>query len=482
MPRGRRRATVPAAGRVVARPRPGRYQPPDGAADPLPPAVHPCYRMAMQQRGGDTDPGWGEASRYAAHLDRGWDHLDRGAVDAARRSAEEAHRLRPEDPDALYLLGQVAAAAGSPDEALAWFERALEVEPTYVSPAIASALVALYDLDAPEQAVDAAERALGMETLGPLDALDMQLVAAEAEIRLGREGHAMARLSEMPEHETLEAACRLVALRRDNPDAPLPHPDEMPDPAMAEAAAALFYDPDGEPNDPEEFEGVCQRILELGARLARTWQRLDRPDAATYVARLLVHGMPNAADAWYTLADAHMASGDPETGIRAALRSAILEASDPIPEFVPDADTLRGKVVEMLATAPHPAVRQLVERPVPVFVHVADRVPPELLLDGVDPRVAVLALGPRGGERDHEIMGLSVYRRGLAHHAGHGDAVLGVLHELLYDEVGHALSLSDDERRALLDDAWERSGRRVPASDGTDDDPQDAPGGRRYDA
>ena len=425
----------------------------------------------MQRSGGEPDPGWGEASRYAAHLDRGWDQFDRGALDAARRSAEEAHRVRPDDPDAPYLLGQVAAAQGRSREALVWYERAAEADPSFPAPLVAAALVSLYDVGDHAQALAYAERALALETLGVIDALEMHLVAAEAERRGGAAMRAVARLSEMPEAETLEAACRLLALHREQPDVPPPAPDAIADPAVADATGMLFFDADGERLDEEEYEGVCQRLLDLGIRLGRLWQGLDRPEAAAHVARLLVHGFPDVADAWYALAEAHMVGGEPQTAVHAALRSALLEQDEPISDFVPDADALRGEVVELLGAAPHPALRELVERAVPVFVHVADRVPPELLLDGVDPRAPVLALGPRGAQQGQTIMGIAIYRRGLAFHAGYPEGLGDVLRELLYDEVALALALPEDERKALL-------AAGTPSGDGGDD-PDD---GQTYDA
>ncbi|MEX1361868.1 MAG: hypothetical protein AB1Z98_02010, partial [Nannocystaceae bacterium] len=62
------------------------------------------------------DFGFGEASRYAAHLDRGWAMLDRGDPAAARTSAEHAQEARPSDPDAAVLLGAVALAQSDPEE------------------------------------------------------------------------------------------------------------------------------------------------------------------------------------------------------------------------------------------------------------------------------------------------------------------------------------------------------------------------------
>ena len=75
------------------------------------------------------DFGYGEASRYAAHLDRGWAMLDRGDPAAARTSAEHAQEARPNDPDAAVLLGAVALAESDPYESLRYYDKVIELDP-----------------------------------------------------------------------------------------------------------------------------------------------------------------------------------------------------------------------------------------------------------------------------------------------------------------------------------------------------------------
>jgi tetratricopeptide (TPR) repeat protein len=51
---------------------------------------------------------------------------DAGALEFARR----AHELLPEDVDAMVLLGSLSARSRHPEEALGWFDRAIERAPT----------------------------------------------------------------------------------------------------------------------------------------------------------------------------------------------------------------------------------------------------------------------------------------------------------------------------------------------------------------
>ena len=152
------------------------------------------------------DNGFGETSRYAAHLDRGWSLLDRGDLGAARTSAEQARELRPEAPDAAVLLGAIALADRNPQESLRWYDAAVELDPEYLEPYAAAAQVCLFDLGAHEQALRYCEEALELEHREPFETLDLQLLAAEAQLALGRFEAARARLAGVDETDNLCAA------------------------------------------------------------------------------------------------------------------------------------------------------------------------------------------------------------------------------------------------------------------------------------
>src|SRR5690349_11060990 len=115
------------------------------------------------------DAGYGETSRYAAHLDRGWALLDRGDLAAARTSVQHAQDVRPDDPDAAVLLGAIALAEGNAQDSLRCYDRAIEMDGEYLEPYAAAAAVCLYELDDPARALRYVSDALELEDLAPFE-------------------------------------------------------------------------------------------------------------------------------------------------------------------------------------------------------------------------------------------------------------------------------------------------------------------------
>ena len=50
--------------------------------------------------------------QFSAHLDRGWDLVQRGDTRGAEASARRALEIDPQSPEAFNLLGYVAALEG----------------------------------------------------------------------------------------------------------------------------------------------------------------------------------------------------------------------------------------------------------------------------------------------------------------------------------------------------------------------------------
>ena len=137
----------------------------------------------------DTDP-------LAAHLDRGWELLDRGDVNGATLAANTASEWGPQSPELLTLRGAIAAATGDIDAAIELYGAAIESDPDYASPILQSAELHLYSLDEPGRALELAARAaeLAEEDDEHADAL---LLTAEAEHALGRADAAARTLAEL---------------------------------------------------------------------------------------------------------------------------------------------------------------------------------------------------------------------------------------------------------------------------------------------
>jgi predicted Zn-dependent protease with MMP-like domain/Flp pilus assembly protein TadD len=99
----------------------------------------------------------------ADDLERGWELLDAGKVDEARKLADRAVTADPESPEAHTLVGAVANAEGDVETAMEELERAMELDPEYLDPIMLAAETAALEGDAPhalsliERALDAAE-------------------------------------------------------------------------------------------------------------------------------------------------------------------------------------------------------------------------------------------------------------------------------------------------------------------------------------
>ncbi|MBX7083373.1 MAG: tetratricopeptide repeat protein [Nannocystaceae bacterium] len=362
------------------------------------------------------DAGFGEASRYAAHIDRGWALLDKGELSAARTSVAHAQDVRPDEPDASLLLGAIALGEGNAAEALRCYDRAIELDPEYLEPYAAAAAVCLYDLDDPARALRYIGDALELEELAPLEALDLQLLAAECELA-GDDVHAAGdRLRELPTAAVLEATLALTAGGLPSDPAELVADDPVRDAAWQ----YLALDAEGEALEDEERVERGQRALGLALRLCQL--RADAellPEAHALVVKL-AQWFPRDAEVWGLRGELEFRAGAVVEAARAGLRTLELDAEAPLPEFVPSPAVVHRKVLQALANCGELRLSSLVERTAAPAILVRELPPAELVLEGVSPRVAVIATAsrpdgpdPRGTDRS-ELTGLTVYRKNIA--------------------------------------------------------------------
>ncbi len=399
------------------------------------------------------DLGFGEASRYAAHLDRGWAMLDRGDPAAARTSAEHAQQARPDDPDAAVLLGAIALAQSDPEESLRAYERAIELDPEYLEPYTAAAQVCLYDLDDPARGLRYCNDALGLDVLTPLESLDVQLVAAECELIAAAIADARRRLTGLEEESMLMAVLRLGA----RPEQLEAAPDDDPDDEESVAAAYLRRDADGEELDEEERVERIGRALQLAFRLARMRLDLDDIETATGTLAEILTWYPGEPDAWYLASEGHHRAGRLPQACVAAVKTLELDHELSVPDWVPSFAILHRRTVALLQSCSEPALAALVEQPITIMVR--DTVAPELVMEGVDPRVGVLALagrpmpGPAEGMPTElpppQLTGLAVYRRNLARFARDAEHFEQELRLCVLDELAMFVGLANDARQRL---------------------------------
>jgi tetratricopeptide (TPR) repeat protein len=354
----------------------------------------------------EFDSGYGESSRYAAHLDRGWALLDRGDLVAARTSVEHAQEVRPDDPDASVLLGAIALAEGDPAEALRCYERAAELDPEYLEPYVAAAQVCLFDLEDPARALRFCEDALELEHLSAFEALDLGLLQAECVLAAaasaqqqgarGADGFKPLDLGadtpELGQAEDLAVVLATLELAARGPsDTDL----QTRDPVLAEAAEALMLDNEGERLDEDEQRDRVARAFQLLMRWARL--KLDLGDIASATEQLgkLTDWFPEEADAWYLLGEARLRSQDVLRATEASLRTLELDARTSLPGWLPPVGRLQRRVLQTLQRVEIPAIRQAIKDDRPIAVLIQERPAPELVAEGIDPRLPALALGTR---------------------------------------------------------------------------------------
>ncbi len=363
----------------------------------------------------EFDSGYGESSRYAAHLDRGWALLDRGDVVAARTSVEHAQEVRPDDPDASVLLGAIALAEGDPAEALRCYERAAELDPEYLEPYVAAAQVCLFDLEDPPRALRFCEDALELDHLSAFEALDLGLLHAECMLALAGPdatltGDNAPKLGQPEDFAVVLATLALAA--RGPADTDLKNTN----PVHAEAAETLMLDNDGERLDPDEQRDRVARAFQLVMRWARLKLDLGDLPAATEQLRDLTSWFPEEADAWYLLGEARLRSKEVLHAAEASLRTLELDARTPLPEWLPPVGRLQRRVLQTLQRVEIPAIRQAIEAQRPIAVLIQERPAPELVAEGIDPRLPALALGTRLDPEDTELTltGIAIYVANIA--------------------------------------------------------------------
>jgi tetratricopeptide (TPR) repeat protein len=408
----------------------------------------------------EADAGFGESSRYAAHLDRGWALLDKGELSAARTSVQHAQDVRPDDPDAALLLGAIALAEGNANEALRCYDRAIELDADYLEPYAAAAAVCLYDLDDPSRGLRYAGEAIDLEDLAPFELLDLQLIAAECELAGEDLAGARERLTAIGEGPVLDAALELASS-----GAELAETED--DEAKSAAWEFLALDAEGELLEDEERIDRGQRVVGFALRLCQLRLDAELLEPALVLLRRLAQWFSREPEVFALLAEAEFRAGAVAESSRAGVRTLELDAEIPLPEWVPSPAVLHRRVVGVLAHCGEPRLAALVDREPTPTIHVRDLPPPELVLEGVSPRVAVLALASRGPEAASSsrsspelgaleittLTGLAIYRKNLARFARDADALDAELRFGVLEELAQFFGFSAKARRALgLDD------------------------------
>jgi predicted Zn-dependent protease with MMP-like domain/predicted negative regulator of RcsB-dependent stress response len=204
-------------------------------------------------------------------VERGWELLENGRVDEARKLADGAVTKDSESPEAHTLVGAVASAEGDVDAALEAFERAMELDPEYLDPILLAAETHALEGDTKE-ALGLIERALDVAEEEE-EFVDALLLKAEIQLGDGDAEGAEKSLTELPPVALPSAALELRAgdafLEIDDTDRAAAHYERgaklEPDNADAVYGLGLVAEARGE---AAEMVAQFQRVRALDAKTA----------------------------------------------------------------------------------------------------------------------------------------------------------------------------------------------------------------------
>ena len=134
--------------------------------------------------------------RLLADLERGFEALEAGKLDAAATIAERCRRVDRKNPDVVALSAAVADASGDGDAALAQYRTLVELRPDDPMPRICVARLELHDLSDPDAALDTLEKAFEFID-EEADLVEAIYVKTEALLARGEPAAAKEALSEL---------------------------------------------------------------------------------------------------------------------------------------------------------------------------------------------------------------------------------------------------------------------------------------------
>jgi tetratricopeptide (TPR) repeat protein len=100
--------------------------------------------------------------QFSAHLDRGWDLVQRGDTRGAEASARRALEIDPQSPEAHNLLGYVAALEGDADDAVENYRQAIALDETYLEAMLNAAEVYIHPIGDFDEAIQMCDQALDL--------------------------------------------------------------------------------------------------------------------------------------------------------------------------------------------------------------------------------------------------------------------------------------------------------------------------------
>lgn len=270
--------------------------------------------------------------QFSAHLDRGWDLVQRGDTRGAEASARRALELDPNSPEAHNLLGFVAALEGEGEEAIESYRQAIALDETYLEAMLNAAEVYIHPLGEFDKAIQMCDQALELAEVDE-ELIDALLLKFDAQ--LGKADH--------------DGASKTMARV-----------------------------PNGPYDNPSHTFLVGRAFYELG-QSGRAGPLIEEAAAKD----------PRHAEAHYYLGLIRDERGETRGATEAFLRSRELDLETGMPPWAPGREvflTITRRIIESLNSV----LRQYVDAS---DIYIADVPGMELVAEGVDPRALVLLDG-----------------------------------------------------------------------------------------
>ncbi len=299
--------------------------------------------------------------QFSAHLDRGWDLIQRGDTRGAEASARRALEMDPQSPEAYNLLGYVAALEGDASEAIESYRQAIALDETYLEAMLNAAEVYIHPLGEFDEAIEMCNQAVELAE-NDEELIDALLLKFDALLGKGD---------------------------------------------LGEAASVIARLPDEPYNNPNHLFLIGRAHYELGdiERAARLIEQATAKD-------------PHHGEALYYLGLIRDERGDPAGATDAFLRCRQLDV-----ELAPPAWSLPrelfGRTADRSVRSLDPVLSRYVRN---AKLYVSDVPGMELVADGVDPRALVLLDGLSPPEGPPQTCArIFVYQRNIERLTGNTD-------------------------------------------------------------
>lgn len=317
--------------------------------------------------------------QLSAHLDRGWDLVQRGDLRGARASARRALETDRNSPEAHNLLGYVAAQEGDADEALEHYRQAMALDDGYIDPMLNAAEVLIHPLREYDEAIALCDEVLSFAE-GREEIADALLLKFDALMGKGEREQARRVLDQLPEGP---------------------------------------------------YEGPVYPFL-----IGRALYEAGDPERAEPYLTTAIAADPRNADAHYYMGLVYESKRDFRNATLSFLQARELDLAMPPPPWSLPREGFQ-KVVERAVSQVEPEYLARIEN---ALVLVADAPGMEVVAEGIDPRIPVLLDGlARPGEPGPLATRVFVYQRNIERLCGGVEQLEDEIAYQLTEEIRHAL-------------------------------------------